>query len=737
MPTFRPAVSFRILGLLVFFVASLVALPPRAYPQASDHQPEPPEVRVVVTAKRLPEPAARVAGHVTVVEREQIESSNARTVVDLLDSVAGLSFQTYSGSTTDADPQVRGYGTQHTRFLLDGRPINPPDLGGIDWLSVPLAAVERIEIVRGGASAVHGDNAVAGTVNIITRGPGGDAAPSEPRFSAGVSGYLGSFGTAGGEAYLQSSEGPVDAHASYTQTTTDGQRERSAADGQSLQVALGFAPGADGGREASGGQGARGGQDAQGAERLRLDSRFSYSSSARELPGGISKDTYEDDPDEAANDADGARSSRYAAVLTSSWRGAPFELDIPLGASFRETETDFPSQSSFSDTAVTEVDLRPSFSMPLELGDSVGLELEGSADAVFTRLDYTGYSSAARADADREITLEEGTGGVSGGGRLSISELVHLTARGRFELRGVRAHTDDVEAVEDDRLQQGIGAQGGISVTPSRRLRVFARYDRVYRYPALDEQASYQGFGDEFYEDLDPEIGDSVELGFEIEPGDVLQLSAGGYYLDMRDEVVFVPGATAGTGAQENVERTERVGADVETTLRAGEVVEVSGSYSYTLARYAAGDNEGNYVAGVPAHTGRVEAEIHIPAGFSLEPSYEFSSAYYLDAANEADPDFARRRVSAYLSWYPAEAFGTGAENGGAATPTENGGAASATEDGGSSSGRGAGARLYAGVENLLDERSPSWAEHYDSIGETSLYPENGRSWQAGFSWRY
>ena len=84
MPTFQTTVSFRIIALLVFFVASLVASPPRAHPQSSDNQPNPPEVRVVVTAKRLPEPAARVAGHVTIVDRDQIESSNARTVVELL-----------------------------------------------------------------------------------------------------------------------------------------------------------------------------------------------------------------------------------------------------------------------------------------------------------------------------------------------------------------------------------------------------------------------------------------------------------------------------------------------------------------------------------------------------------------------------------------------------------------------------------------------------------------------------
>jgi outer membrane receptor protein involved in Fe transport len=658
--------------------------------QSDASEPVIPEVQIVVTASRLPEPVERVPAHVTVIDRAKIETSTARTVAGILDEVAGLAVRTYSGSGTDAQLRARGYGTGHVQVLLDGRPINPPDLDRINWLAVPLAAVERIEVVRGGASAVHGTNAVAATVNIITRGPSsGDGAPAleaEPRVSLGVEGYLGSFGTAGGEAYAASTAGPLAVSGAYTQTTTDGQRERSAADAQSLQLAFGLIPG--------------GADPSEAAGVFDMETRLQYSSSARQFPGELTGEQFEDDPDQSAYPADGATTTSYGVLLTPSWNTGGVTVTSPAGFSSDRTETDFTTFGSFFDTAIAQVDLRPAVSATLLPEGDVALELEAAGDAVLTRLDYTTYATATREDSTREVRLDELAGGLGLGAELSVSRLVYLTTRGRAELRHVASSSDDVDAVEGDVRQRGIGAQAGLVVRPAEELRLFLRYDRVYRYPLLDEQVSFQGFGDELYAGLDPERGDSFDLGMEVEPAEVLRVAVSGYYLAMEDEIVFV----AGEG-QQNLEETERLGADLEASLNADEVLTVDGAYSYILARYAAGPNDGNRIAGVPTHAVRVGARIALPAGLVVEPSYEFTSEYYLDAENDVDPDFARTRVSAYLSWYPVAVL-------------EN-------------------ARLYAGVENILDDRNPSLATYSSVSGTTTLYPENGRSYHAGFSWRY
>lgn len=686
--------------LLIVLLAVLAAAPGAAEP----------EVRVVVTASRLPAPAERVPGHVTVIDREEIEQSSARTVVDLLDDAAGVDFRSYSGTGTDAEVRVRGYGTGHVQFLLDGRPINPPDLDRITWLAVPLAAVERVEIVRGGASAVHGTNAIAATVNIITRdapgppaaapvtGPAGAApAGTGAAVSVGVEGYLGSFGTAGGEAYISTAAGPLAVSGAYTQTTTDGQRQRSAADAQSLQLSLGLPLGTDPGLDPD-------------PDSFSLDTRLSYTSTAREFPGPLTEEQFDDDPDQSRNPADGASTTGYGLLVSPEWFIGDVTLAGPVGLSVEETETDFASFADHSDTTITQADLRPAVSATVLSGDEVGLDLEAAADAVFTRLDYTNYATARRDDVSREVRLEERVGGLSLGAELSVAELVYLSARGRADLRRLAASSEDADAVEGEVAQQGLAARAGLVVRPADELRLFLRYDRVFRLPLLDEQVSFRGFADAFYAGLDPERGNSVDLGFEIEPAEVLRIAASGYYLAMEEEIAAVE-VTPGVFEQQNIEETERLGADVEARLSAGEVLSVEGAYSYVLARYAAGENEGNRIAGVPSHTVSLGARATLPAGLVFEPAWEYTSEYYLDEANDVDPDYARTRLSAYLSWYPGRAFG---------------GTDAALDS----------ARLYAGVENILDDRAPSLAS-YSSFSGVTLYPENGRSWHGGFSWSY
>ena len=61
--------------------------------------------------------------------------------------------------------------TQNTLILIDGRRQNDFDLSGVQWASIPLPMIERIEILRGTGAVLYGDNASAGVVNIVTRSP--------------------------------------------------------------------------------------------------------------------------------------------------------------------------------------------------------------------------------------------------------------------------------------------------------------------------------------------------------------------------------------------------------------------------------------------------------------------------------------------------------------------------------------------------------------------------------------
>ena len=131
---------------------------------------------VVVTATRFPEKRASVAAHISVITSKEIRNSTATNVPDLLRSQAGVSVTDITGNGRSFAVDLRGFGetsVSNTLVLVDGRRINQADLGGTDWLQIPMERVEKIEIIRGGGVGVlYGDNASGGVINIITRGGG-------------------------------------------------------------------------------------------------------------------------------------------------------------------------------------------------------------------------------------------------------------------------------------------------------------------------------------------------------------------------------------------------------------------------------------------------------------------------------------------------------------------------------------------------------------------------------------
>lgn len=132
--------------------------------------------RVEVTGTRIKRADAEGALPVTVIKRDELEASGSTTVAEFMRtstfSSAG-NFRPQSGSSAQsfAGIDLRGLGSARTLVLLDGRRLpKAPNVGdSVDLNAVPMAAVERIEILTDGASAVYGSDAIGGVVNIITR----------------------------------------------------------------------------------------------------------------------------------------------------------------------------------------------------------------------------------------------------------------------------------------------------------------------------------------------------------------------------------------------------------------------------------------------------------------------------------------------------------------------------------------------------------------------------------------
>ncbi len=131
---------------------------------------------MVVTGSRIKRADIEGALPVQIIDRESIDASGDISVAELLRDSTYASFGNFkpqSGSSAQsfADIDLRGLGSQRTLVLIDGRraPKSPFVGTAADLNAVPLAAVERIEILSDGASAVYGSDAIGGVINVILR----------------------------------------------------------------------------------------------------------------------------------------------------------------------------------------------------------------------------------------------------------------------------------------------------------------------------------------------------------------------------------------------------------------------------------------------------------------------------------------------------------------------------------------------------------------------------------------
>ena len=130
---------------------------------------EPTLATVQVTANRTEKPVAETLASITVITREDIVLSQAPDLVSLLSRQAGVDIARTGGQGQASTLFLRGTNSSHTLVLIDGVRVNAATQGIIDFAHIPLAQVERIEIVRGPRAALWGSDAIGGVVQIFTR----------------------------------------------------------------------------------------------------------------------------------------------------------------------------------------------------------------------------------------------------------------------------------------------------------------------------------------------------------------------------------------------------------------------------------------------------------------------------------------------------------------------------------------------------------------------------------------
>ena len=135
-----------------------------AFAQTTPALPE-----TVVTATRVATRADQLTSEVIVVDREAIERSAGRTLPEVLARTASVQVAANGGRGKTSSVFIRGTESRHTILLIDGVRYGTATAGTPAWDNIPVDMIERIEVLKGPASALYGPDAAGGVVQIFTR----------------------------------------------------------------------------------------------------------------------------------------------------------------------------------------------------------------------------------------------------------------------------------------------------------------------------------------------------------------------------------------------------------------------------------------------------------------------------------------------------------------------------------------------------------------------------------------
>lgn len=532
---------------------------------------------VVVTATRFDETAYSSAASVTVISREEIRSSGARTLPDVLKYQAGLNVMPLYGSIgADTSIDMRGFGegaSSRTLVLLNGQRLNSLDSINVDWGLVPLDSIERVEILNGSGSVLYGDNAVGGVINIVTA-----------RRPDGVHAVVG----AGSRNSRQLSAGfssrfdAVDVNLSLDRQDTDGWRNNNEQKRENVGGRLGV-----------------------GFDKGEVFVDLGWSNLDFGLPGSLTKSQFRSNPRQAeTSDSYSRRNNAFLRPGLEFQITDALKFAAEIGYSDSES-TVYTSNYCVWDTCfeVRSTDVlsfTPRFQWKHGLGSlssrtTIGVDYyDGRLTADKSGSDHGPVSKSVRIDqSSRALYLQNQT---------DLTSALVFTAGARYQKIDQSASDSSGLRLSNDH-DRTIG-ELGLSYRLSAATRVFARAGTTFRNPNLDELTTFSGF---VSRPVRPERGTFLDVGVDVS-GPSYSLKAAIYDLEMKDEIAW----NGATFENENLSRTRHRGIEVSGRYRIDPQWQLVGGIDLQRAEFREGVDNGKKIPLVPA--------VKIDAGVSFRP---------------------------------------------------------------------------------------------------------------------
>ena len=583
---------------------------------------QPVEKKVVVTGTRHESDPLDVPSSITVIGRDEIEKSAARTIVDLLQGRPGLQVAKFSSNPQDAIVDVRGFNNGsgaglRTMVLVDGRKVNTVTGNSVDWAALPLENIERIEIVRGPGAALYGDGAVGAVIQIITRKAG-----EKPRHAAAAE--VGSFASHRETAAYSATWDPVGVALTASRGSADGFRDNSAYDAVDGTGTIDFAFGPG-----------------------TAWAAFALHDDRRERPGSLTKAEISLlGRDASVTGGDFSDVATKAFNLGADWTlsGATVTplltyMIESLGSRTTGFGGDFRADDDSDKLALGLKAVRAFGAVTALVGLEGALE-RAEAESIFVT---TGFTSMSDSSYDRTLL------GVYGRLEWRVVEKLLISGSLRYD----RAHIEferttadtftPATTLEGDRDFTNVAPSIGWTFLITPKSSIYASFGRTVRYPNRDELVGFVTTA----LDLDPERARLAEIGARSHEWAPLGGSVSIHWMDVHNEVFYNPPAvgedvsvTFNFGQSLNVDLVRHRGVEFELVSAPCDRVELFGTLVLQRTEIVRGPHEGEEMPLTPRVAATLGGRVLVVEGLHATVAARYTGRRFLtnDIENASDP---------------------------------------------------------------------------------------------------
>lgn len=576
---------------------------------------------VVVTAERAPEARLKVPAATAVMDREEIARLPAARLSELLDYLPGFTVLSDEGTAGLPVVTARGFfgggESGYVQLRVDGVPVADVESSLADWSGVSASSVERLEALRGPASALYGDTALGGVVEVFT---GTGTGTGRDRAHLAVSG--GSLGEGGLDAGLSRRVGGLDVTLRGAGRLGPGARDHSDRDELNAGLTLGLG---------------------EADRRWSLD--VALADRDRQDPGPLSREELDEDRRQSnpAFRFDGEDRRKWRGALRYSGSWSRTRLGAAVWASTRQSDlvrtlwlapglSDSAARDLTADArgAVLDVERRWSaLGRPGELRAGAELAREDLESGYFA-VEAGGQRGAPTAGA----SVQRDRSAVFASLGWDVTERLRLTTGLRFDRVADDPRDGPASASHEAWSPRagltlrlgGEAAPVGVHLQLSRSFKV-ATLDQLYDpRPFPDFQGGSLQISNP---ELDPQRARSFELGVSRD-GSGLRVQAVAYRIDVDDEIDF----DLATFAYANIVESRHTGLEVEARLWPQSPVSPALVYAWSRAESTSGADRGSQLKNVPEHVFEPSLAARLPLGIRAELRLRLLAGRYLDDAN-------------------------------------------------------------------------------------------------------